>query len=212
VIESDLLSGVREQLLSPAAIKEFRARLIKRIAERNRPAPTNAKRIAELEAQVGNLADAIASGALKSSPALAARLASAEAELERLRQDATPRETIKVDRLIPKIEEGFRELVADLPNALKRDLDRARATLRRYVGSSIRVESDGKTVRFMSESRRMEAEFLAVAGSYSALQTTVVAGARYATFLALRNPCGSSRFYSGPARRVNAERGLTIPT
>jgi hypothetical protein len=62
------------------------------------------------EGQVGNLADAIASGALRASPA-------------------------------------FREMIADLPNAIKRDVDRARATVRQYTGYSIRVESDGKTVR-----------------------------------------------------------------
>lgn len=58
--------------------------------------------------------------------ALAARLAAAEAELEQLRAAAAPKEEPKTTRVIPRIAEGFEELVADLPNAVKRDVDRAR--------------------------------------------------------------------------------------
>jgi hypothetical protein len=94
---------VRGALLSPAALEEFRRRVVKRIADQNRQKAPDAKRMAELEAQVGNLADAIMSGALKASPALASRLAAAEAELSGLRARAVPREVVKLDRVIPRI-------------------------------------------------------------------------------------------------------------
>jgi len=110
LIENGLLEGARSALLSRATLEEFRGRVVKRVADQNRVKAPDGKRVAELEGQVGNLADAIASGALRASPA-------------------------------------FREMIADLPNAIKRDVDRARATVRQYTGYSIRVESDGKTVR-----------------------------------------------------------------
>jgi hypothetical protein len=184
LLENGLLDGVRSALLSPAALEEFRRRVVKRVADQNRMKAPDGKRVAELEGQVENLADAIASGALRASPALASRLTAAEAELAKLRQQAQPREVTKLDRIIPGIDDAFRELVADLPNAIKRDVDRARATVRQYTGSAIRVESDGKTVRFLSESRQMETTLLIAAGGAAALQTSVVAGAGFepATF------------------------------
>ena len=84
------------------ALEEFRRRVVKRMTEQNRQKAPDAKRIAELEAQVGNLADAIAFGALRASPALASRLSAAEVELEGLRKQAEPREVTKLDRIIPR--------------------------------------------------------------------------------------------------------------
>jgi site-specific DNA recombinase len=176
LIENGLLEGVRSALLSPAALEEFRRRIIKRLADQNRQKAPDLNRVAELETQVCNLVNAIAGGALKSSPALAARLEAAELELAGLRKLAEPREVTKLDRVIPRLDDAFRQLVADLPNAIKRDVDRARATVRQYTGNAIRVESDGKTVRFLGESRRMEMSLLIAAGGAAALQTNVVAG------------------------------------
>jgi hypothetical protein len=91
------------------------------------------------------------------------------------------REEPKVARVIPRIAEGFEELVADLPNAVKRDVDRARATIRRYVGDKIPVAEeiqDGQpVVTFRTCKGQMEAAFLRIAGSSSLLQTSVVGGA-----------------------------------
>jgi site-specific DNA recombinase len=175
LVEDGLLEGVRRNLLSPEAMAEFRRRVLKRLAERNRQPAADPRRIAELEAQIGNLADAIASGALRSSPALASRLASAEADLAALKAHAVPRDAAKLDRVIPRIDDDFRALVDDLPNAVKRDPDKARATIRQYTGNEIRVETDGKTVRFMSESRRIETAILLAAGSTAISQMCISA-------------------------------------
>jgi hypothetical protein len=155
--------------------------VVKRVADQNQAKVPDGKRVAELEGQVENLADAIASGALRASPALSLRLTAAEAELAKLRQQAPPREVTKLDLIIPRVDDAFRELVHDLPNAIKRDVDRARATVRQYTGNAIRVESDGKTVRFLSESRQMETTLLIAAGGAAAVQTSVVAGARFSS-------------------------------
>jgi|HubBroStandDraft_4_1064222.scaffolds.fasta_scaffold02724_5 site-specific DNA recombinase len=188
VLEDGLLTGIRRELLAPEVLAEFKRRVVKRLADAQRAPAVDHKRIAELEDQVANLAEAIATGALKSSPALAGRLSAAEGELERLRAAAVPREESKVARVIPRIAEGFEELVADLPNAVKRDVDRARATIRRYVGDKILVAEeiqDGQpVVTFRTCKGLMEAAFLRVAGGSHVLQTSVVAGAGFepATF------------------------------
>ena len=187
-LEDGLLAGIRRELLAPDVLAEFKRRVMQRLAERQRTPAVDHKRIAELEDQVANLAEAIATGALKSSPALAGRLAAAEGELERLRAAAVPREEAKVARVIPRIAEGFEELVADLPNAVKRDVDRARATIRQYVGDKIlvaeEIQNGQPVVTFRTCKGLMEAAFLRVAGSSSVIQTSVVAGAGFepATF------------------------------
>jgi hypothetical protein len=95
-------------LLAPEVLAEFKRRVTKRLAEEQRAPAVDHKRIAELEDQVTNLVEAIATGALKSSPALAGRLAAAEGELERRRAAAVPREESKVSRVIPRIAEASR--------------------------------------------------------------------------------------------------------
>jgi hypothetical protein len=79
---------------------------------------------------------------------------------------------------------------------VKRDIDRARATVRQYTGNSIRVESDGKTVRFMSESMRLETSLLIAAGGAAASQITVVAGGM------IRNYNGTQRRKISPSHEI----------
>jgi hypothetical protein len=87
---------------------------------------------------------------------------------------AKPREEPKLTRLVPRIAEGFEELVADLPNAVARDPDRARATIRQYVGDKILVAEevqDGQpVVTFRTSTGHMEAAFLRASGSSRLVQ------------------------------------------
>jgi hypothetical protein len=83
VIESGLLDGIKRELLSPAAIEEAQRRVAK-LANRKVP-QGQGKAIARVQHEITNLTDAIASGALRSSPALAARLEAAERDLARLK-------------------------------------------------------------------------------------------------------------------------------
>ena len=174
VLEDGLLEAIRRELLAPKVLAEFKKRVMKRLTDQQRQVVVDPRRIAELESTVSNLADAIAAGALKCSPALASRLATAESELSRLREAAVPRETANVERLIPRLADAFQELVADLPNAVKRDVDRARATVRNYVGDKIRVVDeiqDGQAVvASKTQKRHLEAAFLRYSGASLALQ------------------------------------------
>ena len=120
------------------------------------------------------------SGALKSSPALAARLAKAEQELSRLE---TTRQAPK--RLIPGIADEYRARVDELeailsPDGLHRSLvsDRdiapARAQLRRRLGGNILVVETESEIRFQTEASAGEMA-LRMAGNGS--QVFMVAGA-----------------------------------
>jgi len=84
-------------------------------------------RVQELEREIYNLADAVATGALRGSPALAARLATAESELARLKESAPV--TTPVARLIPRIADQYLRMVRELDKTAERDPQRARMAL-----------------------------------------------------------------------------------
>jgi site-specific DNA recombinase len=82
IVELRLLAPIRTDLLTPEKLAD----LGRRVAQKQAAAPKAADHAPrnELRGQIENLTDAVASGALRASPALAARLTAAEAELERL--------------------------------------------------------------------------------------------------------------------------------
>jgi hypothetical protein len=83
MLQERILTSVKRDLLRPEVLEEIRRRLVKAMtgqARRQRP-PSSAPRIRTLKAEIANLADAIASGMLRVSPALADRLRNAEDEL-----------------------------------------------------------------------------------------------------------------------------------
>jgi site-specific DNA recombinase len=142
VVESRLLAGIREGLLAPARVELFQAEVRRLLAAQAKAAaaPTAPARLAELRTEIGHLTDAIAAGLLKSSPALAARLRAAEAELARLQaEQARPRGEDKVLRTLPRVAEIYRELIDDLGAAVIDDMPRARHELRKLVGDEIRL-------------------------------------------------------------------------
>ena len=86
-----------------------------------------------LRQQIGNLVDAIASGALKASPALAERLSAAEDELGTLTAQTT-RASGKIVDFPSSLATRFNKLVERLEEYLSREPDRARAALREICG------------------------------------------------------------------------------
>lgn len=79
-VQDILLSGIREDLTdpAPAVIDEFEKRVPAALRRAEKPKADQHQKIAQLEGEIGNLTDAIANGLLRSSPALAQRLAKAE--------------------------------------------------------------------------------------------------------------------------------------
>lgn len=143
VVEDRLLSSVKRDLLTPGVVEEVRRRLVKSINAPKKAAPSPVARVKALRAEIQNLTDAIAAGMLRASPALADRLARAEAELATLQ--ATPAApVVKIDQL-PALMARYQRLVDELEATLTHDVARARTALQRVVGDSIIVRraSDG---------------------------------------------------------------------
>ena len=116
VLEERLLKAIKDELLTDAAVDEFRRRVTKAL---RRPDPNLARR-RKLDVEIGKLTDAIAQGLI--SPAVVQRLKVAEAELGGL-----PLPTV-VDLdaallALPRAVHRYREMVADLGNAVLSDVE-----------------------------------------------------------------------------------------
>ena len=181
VVEPGLLQGIRAELLSDKAVQTA-IKAAHRVLNAQKPA-ADGKRIGKLKSEVENLTDAIAGGALKSSPALALRLAKAEQDLAKL-EAAGP--VLKAAQMIPKLADEYRAWVNELetilsPDGLKRglvsdrDIARARAQLRKRLGGNIIVTEAPDEIRFETEASTDEMA-LRMAGNGS--QVFMVAGAR----------------------------------
>ena len=134
--------------------------------------------MAELTTEVANLTEAIASGALRTSKALGARLAAAERELERL---SSARATShKVVRMPLPVGERYQRLIANMEAELARDVPKARTALRQIVGSEIPVLPHASGKHLVARIG-LDEEALVAAGSS---EIFVVAGAGFepATF------------------------------
>lgn len=176
LIEPGLLAGIKRKLSTAEVLEEFQQRLRRRL--KNGPIPTAASErahAAKLEREVSALVDAIASGALRSSPALAKRLQETEAALAHLK--ARPA-TATVEQLLPQIAEQCRKAIDGLEQTLISDARRARADLAEYVGP-IRVTAMADEVRLEAQSSHLESVFLAATGTGGPRQICMVAGARY---------------------------------
>ena len=138
VVQDVMLQGIREDLTDPAVIEEFQRRA-QAALRRERPKADHGRRIAQLQAEVANLTDAIASGLLRSSPALAQKLTITEEELARL--EAV--QTVKRPALIvPDVRGWFLKRVAGLDEVLSRDPERGREELRGILGGRIKMVPD----------------------------------------------------------------------
>jgi site-specific DNA recombinase len=139
LVEEVLLTGIREDLRDPAIIEEVkrRANVVARQAEK--PRTDLRQKIGDLEKEVENLTDAIAGGLLRSSPALAQRLAKAEDELARMKAARTPKAPAT---LMPDLEKRWLEMVTKLETALAKDPERARENLRGLFGGRIEITPD----------------------------------------------------------------------
>ena len=162
-VEAAVCQGIRTRVLADDAIAEVAKRVRARL--RQRPArPDPSARIAELEETVGNLADAIASGALRSSPVIAARLRAAEDELATLRA-APPVSRGPVERMIPDIDAKLRRAAEKLAETISGvDTTRARNAIREFVGT-IQVRADAEKIRFYNAKGHPEVALSRAAGS-----------------------------------------------
>lgn len=124
--------------------------------------------------EIENLIDAIASGKLRSSPALAERLQSVEQEFARLRATSSRSRSGSVEKIMPRLVDEYRELVDNLATSLTSvNVSRARAEMRKLVGN-IKVEATPDETRLLSKAGTFETALLKAAEQN---QVMLVAGA-----------------------------------
>jgi DNA invertase Pin-like site-specific DNA recombinase len=177
-VERCLLAPIKRDLLSDEVKAELRRRIAKAVAIKPAKKSSNIERIAQLRAEIANLADAVASGALRTSKTLAERLATSETELEQLSR-ATPARTASVTRIPEQLEERYKRIVARLETEYGRDVHRARGRLRQLVGDSIPLVPHESGKHLVARVGLDLQELLQVNG---APEIFMVAGACYANF------------------------------
>jgi site-specific DNA recombinase len=173
-IETALLAGIVSELSRPEVVAEARRRLLSALRQRSKAQSVPVERVAQLEREVSSLVDAIASGALRASPALANRLAAAESELAGLQNAATTVPAFDVEAITPRLVDRYRAAVASLPATLERvDIERARHELKRLIGV-VQVEADDQEIRFRTQDGAVETAMRRLAGDQSVLMVAGV--------------------------------------
>jgi site-specific DNA recombinase len=140
LVEQKVLETVKTDLRDPEIMAEIESRVAREVAAQ-KPKADHSPRIAELQREVGNLTEAIASGLLKASPALAKRLAVTESELSRLQAERN-RKQPALGKILPRIGERYLQIVEHLEEGLRSDPELARAALTDAIGSRIMLEPD----------------------------------------------------------------------
>ncbi len=182
-VDTRLVGLLREELLHPEAMADLHGEVLRLSAERTRgagAAAVSAKaRLAELQAEIDRLVDAVAT--LGVSQALAARLKAAEAELASLQLETSAATTDTADQVMDRALSRYRGLLADVQKRLEStsDMARTREIVAQILGPITLLKDDeGVTWAQMQN----PAEQLIAVGGGPLL--TVVAEARFelATF------------------------------
>ncbi|TLZ59058.1 MAG: hypothetical protein E6K20_16700, partial [Gammaproteobacteria bacterium] len=139
LVQDILLAGIKEDLADPAVIEEVEHRVRAVTRQQRQPKADHGKRIAELKREIDNLADAVAAGMLKSSPALGERLQAAEAELARLE---ALRRTAAPTPIVPNVRQHYLGMLGRLDGVLERDPERGREELRGILEERIKLVPD----------------------------------------------------------------------
>jgi site-specific DNA recombinase len=164
VAEAEVLAGIKRELRSPEVIDEIVRRVRAALRARKPKAPDHSARIRQLRAEVENLADAIASGGLRASPTIAAKLTAAEGELERLTAQPEPVRMVDVTPLLADLPDRAERAVMRLEETLGAgDVPKAREEIRGHVGT-VTIEADEREIRLYGE-RNVAAVLLRAAGA-----------------------------------------------
>ncbi len=131
----------------------------------------NRARIEKLEGEISALVDAIASGALRTSPAIAKRLQEAEDALARLKAQPAP----SIAKLRPDLAQQSRAAIENLERTLMIDPRRARTEIAEHVGP-IRVNVTEDEIVLESQKSHIASALLGATGTEGARQINVVAG------------------------------------
>jgi site-specific DNA recombinase len=145
VVEERLLRDLRERLLAPEVFDAFKADVRELLRAKRRESVADRKardaEIEKLRREVENLADAIASGALRGDERLAARYRAKSEELADKESALVVDDKAiqRVETMIPRVQETYRRLIDGLPKAKGADIAEARGALGDLVGGFIRL-------------------------------------------------------------------------
>ncbi|HUN76257.1 MAG TPA: recombinase family protein [Steroidobacteraceae bacterium] len=152
--EHEVIAGIKREMRSPEVIEEICRRYRAALRSTAKVKTVSKARIGVLRAEVENLVAAIATGALRASPGLAARLTGAESELEQLtstQAEAAAPAAAEVTRLLADLPARAGRAVDQLEETLASgDVPRAREEIRGHVGT-VTVEADEREVRLYGE-------------------------------------------------------------
>jgi site-specific DNA recombinase len=169
IAEAEVLAGIKRQMLSPSVINEICSRVRREMRKSPLRQSDSQPRIDALRTEIANIVDAIAGGVLRSSPALAARLTGAEAEVLELVAAKTAAEAPQPDviALLADLPKRAKRAIKDLERTLASgDIARSRQEIRDKVGF-VSVEADAREIRLFGEKGHVAAALLRVANSAS---------------------------------------------
>lgn len=135
-LEARMLALVREDLLAPARLAELQEQVRRIAADRQREAVRadagSQRRRAELEREIANLVQGIATVGV--SEALSARLRAAEAEQARLQPAGATAQRMAPAEAVPAVLTRYKAKLMGLLGAMTADVDKARAGLSELLG------------------------------------------------------------------------------
>lgn len=166
--EAEVVAGLKATMLNPIVLEEIARRFRARVRKPTEKPQDHSARIEQLRKEAENVAEAIASGVLRASPTLAARLAATEEELVRLQaaQDVRHAPQFNVERLLSDLPGRAAQAVKQLEETLARgDVAKARSEIRFHVGV-VTVDADENEIRLWGE-EGLEALLVRAAGAHT---------------------------------------------
>ena len=170
-IEPELAAGIKRELLPAREVIEELQRRVRQRLKDSDAAPDSRAEIAKLEREVARLVDAIASGTLGASAAIAQRLKDSEATLARLKT-RPPAPKKSAEQLLPDLAKRCQPALQNLERTIMVDPRRAQVEMREHVGP-IRVTATPAEIRLEAQKGHFEQRLLRAAGC----QTNMIAGA-----------------------------------
>jgi site-specific DNA recombinase len=175
VVQQVLLGGIRDDLRNEEVVAEVECRVRAALKRSQQPRMDHGRRISELKIEVENLTDAVCSGLLRHSPALATRLQTAEKELALLQ---SAQQALSVAPVAVNVRKRYLEMVDVLDGILLDDPERGRQELRGILAERIKLQPDESRLYLWAEYSCGILPLLAGA----AASEFMVAGAGFANF------------------------------
>jgi site-specific DNA recombinase len=176
-VENGLLAEIKQRAEAPEVLEQLALQVRRRLREQEASRPDFAARTCELEQHIEHLADAIGNGGLHTSRTLGQRLQAAERELAVLKDASAQSPKVRIERLIPRLADRWRQFVANFEKRIRpEDIPAFRQEIARFIGP-IRVRATREEILLETQEGHAEIAFLRAAGfNNTDQQISVVAG------------------------------------